>query len=163
MSKGDEELYKRIMFDLNNEISDQITNSEKNESLIKEKLATVQEKLISVLKLKCSEAFNALEKSKFQTNKLDGDQMKYAKELQLCAHKYEFGLREQMGAIEKQSQGLTEFHSTCTRNCSTIQSEEAPLKACLKRCYDLTFSKANDLHKKLEGVLDNTISKLNKL
>jgi hypothetical protein len=165
-SQVESERMNRILSEINQDLTIMMVNSEKNESTLNDKLKQLQEKMIRLITTNCSEAYEWFEKNKFnlKENQMGPEGVKYMRELQECASRYDFGLRNEMLSAEKEMNSLTNSHVSCTQNCMENQSnDDDTIKVCLKRCFSNTFEKTSALQSNLTKKVDEAIFNLNKI
>lgn len=165
-SQVENDRMNKIIDELNQELNSMMTESERNESTLNEKLRQLQEKMVNVIKNKCSEAYDWFERNKFNMNERQNtpDGAKYIRELQECASKFDYGLRNEMINAEKEISSLSDNHNSCSQNCMGNQSnDDATIKVCLKRCFSTTFERTTLLQSNLSKKVDDVIFNLNKI
>ena len=162
----------RLFTELGNEVGPQLRDSEAKEQTINERLKALQEKMMSVVKVKCNEAYSWFEKNAVQSesgfkiteeNKNEGQ--KYMKELQECSSKFDFGLRDEMMVAEQDISKISDSHQTCSTSCieNPESKQDAEIKNCFKSCFDQTFNKTDKIQVRLVQKIDDAIFNLNKI
>jgi hypothetical protein len=165
-SQVESDRMNRILNELSQDLNTMMLNSEQNESTLNDKLKQLQERMISVMRTNCSEAFNWFEKNKFNLKETQAtpEAAKYMRELQECASRFDYGLRGEMMNAEREMNSLNNNHNSCTQNCMADQSnDDASIKVCLKRCFSATFERTSSLQQNLSKKVDEVIFNLNKI
>ena len=159
----------RLTQELGIEMNQKLQESKLKELEINEKMANLRIKMMSVIREKCKEAvmwfeLNSGKRDKFsEEKKVEGT--KYKKEIQECSLQFDYGLKEEMIASEREIVQVLKNHNTCGVSCidkaDTKQDDE--IKNCFKNCYAETFKSTEKVQSRLTQKIEQSISNLNKL
>lgn len=158
----------KIINEINEELHPIINQSERKESMLKEKLMLLNDKLLKILKIKCSESFNWLEKNKssIKDGNLSQDDTRNLREFQECVSRFDYGLKDHFLNSEKEIQSLAETHNSCCQSCEKNQrlnDDDSSVKICLKKCFNNIFQRTDVIQQNILKKVDEVIMNLNKI
>jgi hypothetical protein len=170
------ERIQKLFNEIGTEYREKLSEAEKNEEIISEKLKNSQEKLVNVVKLQCKEPYDWFQNNSTQEMNENGvsfqideskreDSQRHLEQLQKCFMKYDYGLRDELIGSQNEMNKITDDHESCSNFCIET-SEKKPdqeVKQCFQNCFNQTFVKTSMAQSRIIGKIDEVYNILDKI
>ena len=163
---------EKILSEIQNEMEEKVKRAEFNENLFNKKIHVLQRKLLQTAKLKCKDVYKFFEKNgeptinengvQFKLGENEKENLAHYRELEVCVAKYDYGVQKEMHDQHKKAQEISDSHYTCLESCDQ-KITQIEKKSCFRDCINISFSKSDEIQKKIEKKVDDAIIKIDKL